>query len=189
MSESREPLVWLDMEMTGLEPEVNVPVEVAVVITDAELNELDSMEAVIWQPERLLLEMQPVVRRMHTDNGLLTKIRNSPFSCLEVERKMMQLLARWVKPGEGVLAGNSIHQDRRFLARYFPTVHGYLHYRMVDVSTIKELIKRWYGPERLPEKAASDHTALSDIRASIRELSHYRRSVFQAVDAPPSSAS
>ncbi|MGF1511167.1 MAG: oligoribonuclease [Myxococcota bacterium] len=179
MSESREPLIWLDMEMTGLDPETNVPVEVAVIVTDPELRELDSFEAVIWQPEKLLLEMQPIVRKMHTENGLLTKIRNSPFSVLDVERKMMQLLARWVKPGEGVLSGNSIHQDRRFIAKYFPVVNGYLHYRMVDVSTVKELVKRWYGPDRLPEKAASDHTALSDVRASIRELEHYRRAVFQ----------
>ena len=178
MTASREPLVWLDMEMTGLDPETDVPVEVAVVITDPDLQELESYEAVIWQPERALEGMQPIVRRMHTENGLIDKIRSSPSSLLEVERQLLQLIARWCKPNEGVLAGNSIHQDRRFIVRHFPTVNGYLHYRMVDVSTIKELVKRWYDADKLPEKQASDHTALADIRASIRELQHYRTHVF-----------
>jgi len=168
------------MEMTGLDPDADVPVEVAIIITDPDLQELDSYEAVIWQPERALEGMQPIVRKMHTDNGLIDKIRSSPNSLLQVERQMLQLIARWCKPGEGVLAGNSIHQDRRFIVRHFPTVNGYLHYRMVDVSTVKELAKRWYEADKLPEKLASDHTALSDIRASIRELQHYRTYLFQS---------
>lgn len=180
VSESRSPLVWLDMEMTGLDPESCVPLEVAVVVTGPDLEELDVMEAVIWQPESKLLEMQPVVRRMHEDNGLLEKVRCSPLGLLDVERKTLQMLARWCRPHEGVLAGNSIHQDRRFLARYFPSVHGYLHYRMVDVSAVKELVKRWYGPDALPPKVPSDHTALADTRGSIAELRHYREKVFVA---------
>lgn len=179
VSASREPLVWLDMEMTGLDPEVDVPVEVAAVITDPELNELESYEAVIWQPEHALAGMQPIVRKMHTENGLIEKIKSSPHSLLQVERELVQLVARWCKPNEGVLAGNSIHQDRRFIVRHFPTLNGFLHYRMVDVSTLKELAKRWYEADRLPEKGVSDHTALSDVRASIRELQHYRQAVFQ----------
>ena len=137
------------------------------------------MEAVIWQPESALDLMQPFVRKMHTDNGLLDKIRSSDNSLRDVERKMLDILYRWTKPGEGVLAGNSIHQDRRFLQKYFPVVDGYLHYRMVDVSTIKELSRRWYGSDVLYAKAQSDHTALSDVRASIAELGHYRQAVFQ----------
>ncbi len=176
-------LVWLDMEMTGLDPLTCVPVEVAIVITGPDLDELDSMEAVVWQPEAKLLEMEPYVRNMHTANGLLEKIRASENSLQDVERKMLQLLARWFKPVEGVLAGNSIHQDRRFLNRYFPVVDGYLHYRMVDVSTIKELARRWYGPEVLFDKAASDHTALSDVRASIKELAHYRKAIMKSPKA------
>lgn len=184
MSESREPLIWLDMEMTGLEPDVCVPLEVAMVATDPELEELDHMEAVIWQPESALEIMPPIVRTMHTDNGLLTKVRSSPLSVREVEKKMMLFLSRWARPHEGVLAGNSIHQDRRFLAAYFPVVHGYLHYRMVDVSAVKELTKRWYGGDAAFPKIASDHTALSDARASIAELKHYRAKVFK----PPSQS-
>jgi oligoribonuclease len=90
-------------------------------------------------------------------------------------------LARWLRPGEGVLCGNSIHQDRRFLDRYFPVLNGYLHYRMVDVSTLKELAKRWYGSEALYTKGAADHTALADVRESIKELSHYRQSILKPV--------
>ena len=185
MSESREPLVWLDMEMTGLDPERCAPIEVALVMTTPELEELDHMEMVIWQPDEVLARMEPYVRRMHTDNGLLRKVQSSEFSVTDAERKMLSMLARWTKPGEGVLSGNSIHQDRRFIARYFPTVNGYLHYRMVDVSTIKELARRWYGPEKLFAKGPTDHTALSDVRASIAELKHYRRALFlPATEAP-----
>jgi len=183
MSESREPLIWLDMEMTGLEPATCVPLEVAIVVTDTELKELDAMEAVIWQPESALTSMAPIVRKMHTENGLLEKVRASPLSLREVEKQMTLMIARWAQPHEGVLAGNSIHQDRRFLERYFPVVNGYLHYRMVDVSAIKELVKRWYGGDALHPKTASDHTALADVRGSIAELQHYRSKVFAGRNA------
>ena len=182
MTEAREHLVWLDMEMTGLDPERCVPLEVAMVITNAELQELDSMEAAIWQPPSALDPMEPFVRRMHTANGLLVKVEKSEQSLAMVQRTMLQLLSRWCKPGEGVLAGNSIHQDRRFLRRYFPAVDGYLHYRMVDVSTLKELARRWYGSDALFNKAPSDHTALADARASIQELAHYRKAILKPVD-------
>lgn len=181
MSESRDVLVWLDMEMTGLDPEVDVPIEVAMVITSAELEELDYTEALIWQPEAQLQRMVPVVREMHTSNGLLDKVRKAPGSVADAERKLVSLLSRWTRPKEGLLCGNSIHQDRRFLARYFPTVHGYLHYRMVDVSTLKELGRRWYGSEALYPKTESDHTALTDARASIAELRHYRKTMLRPV--------
>lgn len=182
MSEKKDLLVWLDMEMTGLDPDVCVPIEVAIIITSADLEELDHMEAVIWQPDEALDRMQPVVRKMHTDNGLMKRVKASQTSLQDAERQMMQLLARWTKPGEGVLAGNSIHQDRRFLQRYFPVVNGYLHYRMVDVSTLKELARRWYGTEALFTKGQSDHTALSDIRQSIEELKHYRQRVMKPLE-------
>lgn len=182
MSDPRNHLVWLDMEMTGLDPEFDVPLQVAVVITDGSLSELDSAEYTIWQPDSVLEQMQPVVRRMHDQNNLTKSVRKSETSLHEAEKKLLALLGRWVKPGEGILAGNSIHQDRKFLQRYFPAIHGYLHYRMVDVSTLKELARRWYGPEALAQKETSDHTALSDTRASIRELEHYRKVLFRAPD-------
>lgn len=174
--------MWLDMEMTGLDPEVDVPLQVAVVVTDGQLVELDAVEYTIWQPDTVLDAMQPVVRKMHAENGLTKAVKKSEVSLHEAQKKLLSMLARWVKPGDGILAGNSIHQDRRFLQKYFPAVHGYLHYRMVDVSTIKELARRWYGPEALAPKATSDHTALSDTRASIKELSHFRSVLFRAAD-------
>lgn len=183
MAESQNHLVWLDMEMTGLDPEVDVPLQVAVVITDSELNELDAAEYTIWQPSSVLERMQPFVQKMHDDNGLTRAVKKSDTALHDAEKKLLQVLGKWVKPGEGILAGNSIHQDRKFLQRYFPAVHGYLHYRMVDVSTIKELARRWYGPEALAPKETSAHTALSDTRASIKELEHYRKVLFRAADA------
>lgn len=182
MGDPRNHLVWLDMEMTGLDPEIDVPLQVAVILTDENLVELDALELTIWQPDEILNRMQPIVRKMHADNGLTRAVKRSETSLLEAERKVLALIARWVRPGEGILAGNSIHQDRRFLQRYFPSVHGYLHYRMVDVSTIKELARRWYGPEALAPKETSEHTALSDTRASIRELAHFRRVLFRPAD-------
>lgn len=179
MSESKQLLVWLDMEMTGLDPERCVPIEVAMLITNADLVELDSMEAVIWQPDSELEKMEPIVRKMHTDNGLLNKVRKADGSLADAERKMVEMLARWVRPREGVLCGNSIHQDRRFLHRYFPVVNGYLHYRMIDVSTLKEIGRRWYGNDVLYTKGNSDHTALADVRESVKELKHYRGSMFK----------
>jgi oligoribonuclease len=179
MAESRDHLVWLDMEMTGLDPEVCVPLQLAVVVTTPDLAEVDAIEFTIWQPEDRLARMEPFVREMHTSNGLLEAVRRSTASTLDAERKVLAMVARWVKPGEGVLAGNSIHQDRRFLAAYFPALNGYLHYRMVDVSTLKELARRWYGPEALLQKSPSQHTALADVRESIRELAHYRKAIMK----------
>lgn len=179
MADPTDHLVWLDMEMTGLEPETDVPLQIAVVITDSNLTELDSLELTVWQPDAVLNLMPPVVRKMHEDNGLTKMVRKSNMAVNDAQKKILALLARWIKPGEGILAGNSIHQDRRFLQKYFPAVHGYLHYRMVDVSTIKELVRRWYGVEALAPKAPSDHTALSDTRSSIRELAHFRKMIFK----------
>lgn len=180
MSESRAPLVWLDMEMTGLDPEVCVPLQVAMVITDPELKELDSVEVTIWQPEEKLSLMEPFVQQMHAHNGLTKAVRRSDQSLRDAEKALLSMLARWCPPGTGILCGNSIHQDRRFLAAYFPVVHGYLHYRMVDVSTLKELGERWYGSDVLYKKGSTAHTALADVRESIAELRHYRGSMFKA---------
>jgi oligoribonuclease len=176
---SKDLLVWLDMEMTGLDPVACVPLQVAIVVTSPELVELDSMELALWQPESRLETMEPYVRKMHTDNGLLAKVRASDVSLLDAEKRMISVLTKWCRPGEGVLAGNSIHQDRRFLERYFPVFSGLLHYRMVDVSTMKELVRRWYGQDALFAKASSLHTALADARESIEELKHFRGSVMR----------
>lgn len=168
------PLVWLDMEMTGLVTSTCVPLQVAIVITDANLNELDSIEITIWQPEEVLARMSPFVRNMHTENGLLEKVRASVCDLGQAQRELLSFVAQWCAVGTGVLAGNSIHTDRAFIKAYFPALDTYLHYRMVDVSSFKELVYRWYGPDALAAKVTANHTALADIRDSIQELKHYR---------------
>jgi oligoribonuclease len=180
MASGKDRLVWFDMEMTGLDPVECVPLQAAIVITSGDLTELDAVEVTIWQPESALANMEPVVQRMHESNGLLKAVRASDLSLVRAERQIFEVLARWCGVGEGVLAGNSIHQDRRFIARYFPMLDRYLHYRMVDVSTIKELITRWYSGESFHSKGASQHTALADARASVEELKAYRNKIFRA---------
>ena len=185
---SNDYLVWLDMEMTGLDPERCVPLQVAVVITDADLQELDSSEVTIHQPESALAVMDGFVRKMHTDNGLLKAVAAADATLADAEEQMLAVVSKWTKAGDAVLAGNSIHQDRRFIVRYFPRLNEHLHYRMVDVSTLKELARRWYGKPSLYKKTGADHTALADVRESIRELAHYRNTLFQALDGDPAAS-
>jgi len=174
-------IVWLDMEMTGLDPETCVPLEVAVVITDSEMAELASYETVIAAGEAELASMGDFVREMHTTNGLLERVATATTKAGEADAAMVALVNTWCEPNTGVLAGNSIWQDRRFVRRYMPALNAALHYRMIDVSTIKELVRRWYGEAALPEKNAP-HTAMADIRASIAELAHYRKTVWRSAE-------
>lgn len=173
-------LVWLDMEMTGLDPETCCPIEVAAIITEGDdLAELGRMEAVIHQPESALQNMVPIVLEMHTANGLLERVRRSDIDLAIADRALAALVTEHCHAGKAMLAGNTIHQDRLFIRRYFPVTEKLLHYRMLDVSTIKELVKRWYGEPKAFNKE-SDHTALSDVRASIAELAYYRAHCFTA---------
>lgn len=177
---SESNLVWLDMEMTGLDPEVCVPVQVAIIITDSELRTLAELpDVTIWAPEAALAAMEPIPRTMHTENKLIERIRESKISVGDAEKEMMKVLSQWVPYGRGILCGNSIHQDRRFLRKYFPAFDGYLGYRMIDVSSLKELAKRWYGPGALYTKGRGNHTALADVRDSIEELKHYRQAMMK----------
>lgn len=178
MPEPTPAFLWLDMEMTGLDPVQCVPIEVALIVTDANLASLATMESVIWQPPAQLENMVPIVRQMHTDNGLLDKVGAATRGTQEVENDMLAFVAHWFEPRTAILCGNSIHQDRRFIAQHFPALDRYLHYRMVDVSSIKELAKRWYPDGRMPVKRPAAHTALSDVQASIEELKFYRENLF-----------
>lgn len=173
------PILWLDMEMTGLDPERCVPLQIAGVITRSDLEEEGAAEVSIWQPEEELARMAPVVREMHEKNGLIERVRASRSDTADAERAVLELTASRAAPGAAVLAGNSIFQDRRFLARYFPALTGFLHYRMIDVSSIKELVRRWYGKGAVYPKGEAPHTALADIRASIAELRYYREHYFR----------
>lgn len=175
--------VWMDLEMTGLDDQSCVIIEMAMLITDGELHELASYEQVIWQPESALATMTPFVRRMHTDNGLLAKVRAAEVSIAEAQGKALALLTQHVGYREGILAGNSVWQDRRFLLRQMPLLEQYLHYRQIDVSTLKVLCRQWYGGRGTCPEKESKHTALDDIRASVAELKFYREQCFIPVGA------
>ena len=175
----------MDLEMTGLEPTRHVIVEIATIITDDHLNVIaEGPDLVVHATPEQLAEMGPFVTEMHTKSGLLPAIGASTITTEEAETKTLAFLKSHIAEARSVpLCGNSIGTDRRFLQEYMPTLEAFLHYRNVDVSTIKELARRW-NPDvltTLPEKESS-HRALDDIRESISELVHYRSTLFQPVN-------
>ena len=177
-------LVWMDLEMTGLEPSRNVIVEIATIVTDDDLNVLaEGPDLVIRAtPEELAL-MDKVVVDMHTRSGLLDEINRSTITLEEAGQRTLEFIKQWCpEPRRVPLCGNSIGMDRRFLAAYLPDIENWLHYRSVDVSSVKELVKRWYPTVDAgrPTKQGN-HRALDDIRASIEELRFYRSNVFVPV--------
>ncbi|CAM3105037.1 MULTISPECIES: oligoribonuclease [Corynebacterium] len=178
-------IVWVDLEMTGLDTHRHVIVEVAALVTDAELNILDEgLDIVIGATEAELAEMDDFVTKMHTDNGLLDEIKASTVTMKEAEDAVLALLDKHCdKAHPAPLAGNSIATDRAFIREQMPRLDSALHYRMIDVSTVKELTRRWFPRAYFnqPEKGMA-HRALADIVESIRELDYYRRSVF--VESP-----
>lgn len=171
--------VWLDLEMTGLDESACVILQVAMVITDPHFRVLAEIDLPIWQPESALSSMIPIVRSMHTKNNLLDRVRTSEYSLAQAELELMRILTQHVDYKKGVLAGNSIYVDRRFLQRYMPTFEGYLHYRQIDVSSVKLLSQAWYSSKGKAPKKPSSHTALEDIKDSIEELSFYKEHIFR----------
>ncbi|MBZ0136837.1 MAG: oligoribonuclease [Planctomycetes bacterium] len=172
-------LVWIDLEMTGLNPELDVILEIAVIITGPDLEPIEQYEAVIHQPDSTLLTMGAFVREMHTKNGLLDRVRASKTSLSEATDAALALIKKHCAENEGTLAGNTIHQDRRFLRKYMPPIEAWLHYRQVDVSSLKILTRAWYPDLEKFGKADKDHTALADIQQSILELKYYREHVLR----------
>ena len=176
-------LAWMDLEMTGLDPARHVIVEIATLLTDDELNVIaEGPGLVIHQPPEALEAMDDFVRDMHTKSGLLTQIKESTVSLEDAVAQTMAFLKEHITEERTVpLCGNSIGTDRRFLAVHTPEIEEFLHYRSIDVSTIKELARRWYpGVLNKAPKKAGGHRALDDIRESLTELAYYRTSVFQA---------
>ena len=182
-------LVWADCEMTGLDLRHDALVEIAVLVTDSELRVLDDgVDIVITAPDELLDGMQPVVRDMHANSGLTEAVRASTTTVGEAEQLVLDYLRKHVPEARTVpLCGNSIATDRAFLARDMPELDAFLHYRMVDVSSIKELCRRWYPRVYFsqPQKGLA-HRALADIKESIRELRYYRSTVFVPLPGPTS---
>lgn len=173
-------LVWMDLEMTGLDSEADRILEVSTVITDIDL-ELVAVgpELAIFQEQELLHNMNTWNQEHHGDSGLIQRVINSKISEEEAEEQTLQFIKEYVKEGEAPLCGNSIHQDRRFLFRYMPTLNKFLSYRNIDVSTIKELSYRWFP--NLPKfKKENKHTALEDVYESIAELAYYRKRIFNS---------
>ena len=181
-------LVWMDLEMTGLDPEVCTIVEIATIVTDDDLQIVaEGPDLVIHQPPEALAVMEDVVRTMHTRSGLLTEIEASTVTLAEAGAATLAFIKEHVpEPRTVPLGGNSIGTDRRFLAKYLPEIEDHLHYRSVDVSTIKELVRRWYPGvlDQMVRKQTS-HRALDDIRESIEELKAYRARVFRTEAVTP----
>jgi oligoribonuclease len=182
-------LVWIDCEMTGLDLGKDALIEIAALVTDSELKVLgDGVDVVIHAEEALLDAMPDVVAEMHARSGLTDEVRRSTVSVAEAEKQVLDYVRAHVpEPRTAPLCGNSIATDRGFIARDMPTLDGHLHYRMVDVSSIKELCRRWYPRiyYAQPDKGLA-HRALADIKESIRELVYYRRTAFVAAPGPTS---
>jgi oligoribonuclease len=182
-------LVWIDCEMTGLDLGKDAIIEIAALVTDSELNVLgNGVDLVVHTDDTLLDSMIDVVRDMHARSGLTNAVRASTLTIPDAERTILDYVKQWVpEPRTAPLAGNSIATDRSFIARDMPALDAHLHYRMVDVSSIKELCRRWYPRtyHAQPGKGLS-HRALADIRESIRELAYYRRTAFVPPPGPTS---
>jgi len=171
-------LVWMDLEMTGLDPEVDTILEIATIVTDEHLNIVaEGPNLVVHQPDSVLEAMNQWCIEQHGRSGLTERVRASQISLAEAERLTLDFVRSHVPERSSPLCGNSIHQDRRFLVRYMPQLEAYLHYRNIDVSTLKELAGRWYPSLKAPAKRGN-HLALADILDSIEELKFYREKVF-----------
>ena len=189
---SKDPkrLVWIDLEMTGLEPAEHVIIEIATLVTDGELNVVaEGPTLAIRRTDDDLSKMDAWNVATHTKSGLVERIKASEVDVEEAERQTLAFVRKWVVKGMSPLAGNSIAQDRRFLRREMPKLDAYLHYRNVDVSTIKELARRWYPTGPTPPEKKQAHQAFDDIMESVDELRWYRAHYFRstedvAADAP-----
>jgi len=182
-------LVWMDLEMTGLDHTSDVIVEIATLITDDELEIIaEGPDLVVHATDEQLAAMDPFVEEMHTRSGLLDQIRASTITLEEAGAATLAFIKQHVSEERSVpLCGNSIGTDRRFLDAYLPDIENYLHYRSIDVSSVKELVKRWYRDVDVSRpRVQGSHRALDDIRESIREMAYYRDKVFVASDGPAS---
>jgi oligoribonuclease len=171
-------LVWIDLEMTGLDPDRCKILEIATLVTNAELEVLaEGPDLVVHHCDEVLDGMDPWCVEHHVASGLTAASRASRVELAQAEAQTLEFLRRHTVAGESPLCGNSVWQDRRFLARHMPALEAFLHYRLVDVSTVKELCRRWYPATELPKKGEA-HRALDDIRESLEELRYYRRHIF-----------
>ncbi len=175
-TQSPHNLIWIDLEMSGLDPLTDVIIEMATIITDNELNVLaEGPDLVIHQPEAALRRMDTWNVRQHTASGLLEQVRASNLSAALAAQQTLAFVQTWVAPQASPMCGNTVCQDRRFLARWMPQLEAWFHYRHIDVSTLKELCQRWAPQHKAALQKPDAHRAKDDIRASIDELRYYRR--------------
>lgn len=174
-AKNAQNLVWLDLEMTGLEPDRDRIIEIATIVTDKDLNVLaEGPVLAIHQSDDLLNNMDKWCTKTHQKSGLTDRVRTSSIDEVRAEKETLKFLRKYLKKGQSPLCGNSIHQDRRFLERYMPKLDQFFHYRLIDVSTLKELAKRWAPELEKNFKKHNKHQALEDIKESIEELKYYR---------------
>jgi oligoribonuclease len=171
-------LVWIDLEMTGLDPQQDVILQLGLIITTPALTVLERFVVDVWQPDSAFAQMVPFVRQMHEKTGLIERCRSSIHDVRKVEQEVMERVTAWC-PYKPVLCGNTIHSDRKFIDRYMPSLAGYLHYRMVDVSSLKVLCQLWYPEAKYEKPKDAQHDALFDIEQSIAELGHYRATMLK----------
>lgn len=179
----KDRLVWIDLEMTGLEPETDRIIEIATVVTDAHLNVIaEGPVLAVHQPEEVLAQMDDWCTRTHGNSGLTRRVQESRVSEAEAERQTLAFLSQHIRAGISPMCGNSIGQDRRFLARYMKDLEAFFHYRNIDVSTLKELARRWHPAALEGFSKQGTHLALDDILESIAELRHYRATFIRLPD-------
>ena len=179
--QSPQNLIWIDLEMTGLEPEHDVIIEMATIVTDSNLNILATGPVIaVHQSDALLAGMDEWNTRTHGESGLTQRVRDSKISTAEAEAQTIAFLEQWVPKGKSPICGNSIGQDRRFLCRYMPTLEAFFHYRNLDVSTLKILAERWAPQIKEGFQKKGTHQALDDIHESIAELQYYREHFIKA---------
>jgi len=178
MAQSPENLIWIDLEMTGLNPMVDLIIEVATIITDSQLNILEEGPVIaVHVDDSVLSNMDDWNTEHHTKTGLVERVRKSRHSASDAERMTLEFIRKYVAEGQSPMCGNSICQDRRFLARLMPELEAYFHYRNLDVSSLKILVNRW-APDKAQFLKESSHIAIEDVRDSISELKFYREKYF-----------
>jgi oligoribonuclease len=179
MPQNANNLIWIDCEMTGLNPEKERLIEIATVVTDSQLNVLaEGPIFAIHQTDQLLNEMDAWNTKQHNSSGLVARVKASNISEAQAESEMIEFLRQYVASGKSPMCGNSVYLDRRFLEKYMPTLERYFHYRTIDVSTLKELALRWAPRVYSGLQKESKHLAMDDIRESIEELRYYRENLF-----------
>jgi len=173
--DKKQSLIWIDLEMTGLVPETDRIIEIATLVTDADLNVLaEGPTIAVKQSDEALAGMDDWNQRHHGASGLIDRVRASVIADAEAQAQTLAFLAQWSEKGASPMCGNSICQDRRFLARYMPELESFFHYRNLDVSTLKELARRWRPEVLTTLRKRATHQAMEDIKDSIAELAHYR---------------